>query len=436
MNSLKEKISLTEKLVLEFEKNGDKNATSPFIQAIQKKAIDSFSLLGIPNKKNEEYKYANVQAVFERNCRLQIADYRLNISIEKYLIPDLNANIIVLVNGVFFDEYSTVKNLPKGIMISSINKAFENNSEIIKNHFSKIADINSDAFIALNTAFINDGVFLFVPENTIVEKPIHTINIFTTSNSVISPRNLFIIGNNSQAQIIETTIVTDETNNFISIPVTEIFVNENAKLQYYKFQNAKNNSEINTTQVHQKANSHFDTNTATIDSSWVRNNLNIFLDGENCETHLNGLFITKENEFVDNHTFVDHQKPHCQSNQLYKGILNGKSTGVFNGKIFVKPDAQKTNAYQSSKNILLTDEATINTKPQLEIYADDVKCSHGSTTGQLNEEALFYLRSRGLSEESSKTLLLSAFANNVLDTIKCEALKNHLEKLVQNHLNN
>jgi Fe-S cluster assembly protein SufD len=246
---------------------------------------------------------------------------------------------------------------------------------------------------------------------------------------------LIIAEKNSEAQIIEHSISLDVRKRVIVNSVAEIFAEENSRIHYYKIQNENQNTfHIHNTQAVQKKNSHFDTNTVSLDSNWVRNNLNISIEGENCETHLNGLFITSDSQFVDNHTRVYHGKAHCQSNQLYKGILDGKSTGVFNGKIYVERDAQKTNAYQSSKNILLTDDATINTKPELEIYADDVKCSHGSSTGKIDEDALFYLRTRGLSEQSARRLLLHAFASDVLDTIKIESLKSYLEELVNQRL--
>jgi Fe-S cluster assembly protein SufD len=281
-----------------------------------------------------------------------------------------------------------------------------------------------------------DGAFIYIPENVPMEGPVEIIHISTGKNETFSsPRHLIIAEKNSSISIIENNIVHDLKAQVIVNSHVDIFAGENSKIQFYRVQNeCRSVAQITTMNVIQKKNSHFDTNTITLGSDWTRNNLNIELNGENCESHLNGLFITNGTDHLDNHTSVQHNMPNCQSNQLYKGILDGKSIGIFNGKIFVERDAQKTNAYQSSKNILLSDDATINTKPQLEIYADDVKCSHGSTTGQLNEEALFYLRSRGLSVDSARNLLLYAFANDVLDTIRIDSLKTYLEELVNKKL--
>lgn len=440
-----EKISSTEKLVSDFEAVKKTLPGNSFVQNIRQKAIERFAELGIPSRKNEEYKYSNVQKLFQDEFRIQNSEFRIEdkISLEKYLIPNLDAHIVVLVNGFFSEELSSLKSLEKSVVISSLQKAIEKYPELIEKHFSTCADINSDAFIALNTAYAVDGVFISVPDKAVVEKPIHIINLISAPSLsgkagmglLVFPRNLFIVGKSAQVQLVETFETLDLPVKGISTSVTEIAIDENAKVQYYRLQNdCENGQQINTVSASQQKNSHFDTNTVTLSGGWVRNNLNIALNGENCETHLNGLFITSDTQHVDNHTLVDHRKPHCESNQTYKGILDGKSTGIFNGKIFVQRDAQKTNAYQSSKNILLSDEATINAKPQLEIYADDVKCSHGSSTGKIDEDALFYLRVRGLGIESARKLLLHAFVNDVMQTIRINALREYLETLIHKKL--
>lgn len=432
-----EKISSTDKLVSGFEAIKKTLSGNSFVQSIRQKAIEKFAEFGIPARKNEEYKYSNVQKLFSETVALNVTESSLKIaSVEKYLIPNLDAHIVVLVNGFFSEELSSLKNLDKSIVVSSLQKAFGKHPELIEKYFSSCADINSDAFIALNTAYAADGVFISVPENTVVEKPIHIINLIVAKESTLFfPRNLFVVGKSAQVQLVETFETHDLPVKAISTSVTEIAIDENAKVQYYRLQNdCDNGQQINTVSASQHRNSHFDTNTVTLSGGWVRNNLNIALNGENCESHLNGLFITSETQHVDNHTLVDHRKPHCESNQTYKGILDGKSTGVFNGKIFVQRDAQKTNAYQSSKNVLLNDDATINAKPQLEIYADDVKCSHGSSTGKIDENALFYLRARGLGIESARKLLLHAFVNDVMQTIRIDALREYLETLIHKKL--
>ncbi len=433
-----EKIGADERLIQGFSKNKAQLPGSKRIASLREQAILDFQKLGLPGRKSEEYKYSNVQPLFKEeaslvNTNLPAAN---GFSIEQFQLPGLKENTAVLVNGVFSPAHSSLNKLPKGVIVCSLKEAFSKNEKLVEQHYSKYAQSGTDAFLALSTSFAGDGVFVYVPDNTIAEQAIHIISVVTGSTpSLIFPRNLFIIGKNSGVQIVESFAAHALSAKSICIAVTEVFVDENAKAQYYKLQEDSGSASlISATHARQERNSHFDTNTVTLSGEWIRNNLEIALEGENCETHLNGLFLTEGKQHVDNHTLVDHRKPHCQSNQLYKGILGDKSTGVFNGKIFVRPDAQKTNAYQSSRNILLSDDASINTKPQLEIYADDVKCSHGSTTGQLNEDAMFYLRSRGLSTDSARNLLLSAFANDVLETVRIKELKDHLDELVRKRL--
>jgi Fe-S cluster assembly protein SufD len=257
----------------------------------------------------------------------------------------------------------------------------------------------------------------------------------TDTNVLAQTRNLIIAETNSKATIIEKYRSIDSQHHTFTNAVTEIFVAPNAHLDHYKVQNEeKNASQINTTQVYQKSDSHFSNTTITLNGSLIRNNLNIALFGSNCEAYMNGLYMPNENMHVDNHTLADHQLPHSYSNELYKGILDGKATGVFNGKIYVRQDAQKTNAFQSNKNILLSETATVNTKPQLEIWADDVKCSHGCTVGAMDEEPLFYLRARGVPFNEARAMLMFAFAEDVLSRIKVEALRTYIERKIQQRL--
>lgn len=402
----------------------------------RKEAFEKFSESGIPTRKNEEYKYTDVRRVFTGSFSAVHNElHKLNLDFNKISV-DRNSVKLVFVNGWLHKDSTLSTSLSKGVVIGNLaTDGLMKHQELLRKYLggSFKALPNGEGWGgALNSAFWFDGAFIYLPENTILEETIEIIHICTGENELmVNPRHLIIAGKNSEAQIIEHSISLNVQKKIIVNSMTEIFAEENSKLNYYKIQNENRNTfHLHNTLAVQKRNSHFDTNTITLDSNWVRNNLNISIEGENCETHLNGLFITAYSQFVDNHTRVYHGKPHCRSNQLYKGILDGKSTGVFNGKILVERDAQKTNAYQSSKNILLTDDATINTKPELEIYADDVKCSHGSSTGKINEDALFYLRSRGLSEESARRLLLYAFANDVLNTIRIDSFKNYLEELV------
>lgn len=439
MNSTAEKAKTEDKLAVAFEKQRAQLSGGTALQAIRQKAITAFLDKGIPTRKNEEYKYSSPEKLFKGDYSILTSALNTSLkpdSIKQFEIAGISENRIVLLNGFYSKQLSSVEKLPKGVIVTDLANAFQNHTDIIEKHFAKYADVNADPFIALNTSFVTDGLFIHVPDKVVVEQPLHIINIISVNEAaLIQPRNLFIVGKNAEVKIVES-FDTHQLNVKATVNVvTEVSVAENARLQYYKLQNdCENIYLVNTTQVQQEAKSHFDTNTVTLNGEWVRNNLNIVVNAENSETHLNGLFITKGNQHVDNHTLVDHQKPNCESNQLYKGILEDKSVGVFNGKIYVRKDAQKINAYQSSKNILLSDDATINTKPQLEIYANDVKCSHGSSTGHLNEEALFYLRSRGLGTDSARRMLLYAFAADAINTIRIEPLRLHIDGLIEKRL--
>jgi Fe-S cluster assembly protein SufD len=303
---------------------------------------------------------------------------------------------------------------------------------VFQKHYAKYADVDSDPFIALNTALASGGIFIHVAKSAVIETPIHILNITSVSeNTILNSRNLIVIGENAQAKIIESFVTVDSKAKAFNNSLTEIVIDAAANLQHYKIQDETELGYLmNTTQAYQKKQSVFTTNNFILSGSLVRNNLTIVLDDEFIETHLNGLYLTKGNQTVDNHTLVDHRKPNCNSNELYKGIIEEKSAATFNGKIYVRKDAQKTNAFQSNKNILLSDDGTINTKPQLEIYADDVKCSHGTSTGKLDEDKIFYLRARGLSEASAKKLLMYAFASEVVDCIKIDELKEYVEERI------
>jgi len=399
--------------------------------AYRKAAIESFKKQGVPNRKNEEYKYCKIDLIlkdgFVFNSTKKITTEQLNkVNVLK------DAITIVIVNGVFDASLSSLKDLPKGLIVCDIKEASEKHKPVFEKHYSKYADINTDPFIALNTATATGGAFIHIEKNTVVETPIHILHVSTTNeNSIINPRNLMVVEKSAQAKIVESFVTIDTTANVFNNALTEIAVDEQANIQHYKLQDEQEFGHlVNTTQIQLEKQSVFSTHNISLAGSFIRNNLNIILNNEGIESHLFGLYITNNEQVIDNHTLVDHQKPNCNSNELYKGIVDGESAATFNGKIFVRKDAQKTNAFQSNKNILLSDDGTVNTKPQLEIFADDVKCSHGTSTGKLDEEKIFYLRTRGLSETSAKKLLMFAFASEVLNDIKIESLKEYLEERI------
>lgn len=383
---------------------------------------------GIPTNKHEDYKYCNVDGIFKKEFKN--IEQKLNSvsDINKFKLN--NSVTIVIVNGNYSESLSD-KLILKGLHLNAFSNLDKEGIQLI----GSIANIESDAFIALNTAFCGNGFHLKIQDNEQFQIPIHILYISSSnSEAIVNPRNIIELGKNAEATIIEEQIVIGEGKVFTNF-LSEKFVGENAKLTSYTFQNeGKNGYSVNTNQVTIARHGKYDNTTITLSGSLVRNNHNVVLAAQNCEAHLNGLFSAKTNQLVDNHTLMDHQMPNCESNELYKGIVNDKSIGVFNGKIYVRKDAQKTNAYQSSKNILLSDDATINTKPQLEIYADDVKCSHGTSTGKIDEAAVFYLNARGIGRESAKKLLLHAFAQEVINKIEVDELKEKILHLFENEL--
>lgn len=409
------------------------------IHQVRKKAINAFQELGFPTIRNEEYKYTDLKKALQKTFDFKTPAPEGNISrkmVEECFIPGLDANILVFVNGIFSKTLSTIISPEDQLTIKDLETATKEDKELVDTYFAQYANYEKDAFIALNTAFTEHGSFVHIPDNKLVEKPIalYFFNDAQADRSYNQPRNLFIAGKSSQATFLEVFYTVGNHESFTNI-VSEIVVNENANIEYYKIQNNRETAfHVGTTQVWQARSSQFSAYTFTLNGAVIRNNLNIASDGEGCESHMYGLYLLHGKTHVDNHTEIDHIKPNSFSNELYKGIMEDQSHGVFNGKVYVRQAAQKTNAFQSNKNILLSDQATINSKPQLEIWADDVKCSHGCTTGQLDEEALFYLQSRGVSKERARVLLLYAFAVEVLENVKLEPLKAYLEDLISERL--
>jgi Fe-S cluster assembly protein SufD len=406
------------------------------LSGIRKKAIDSFTELGFPTQKNEEWKYTNVSPILNTSFRFPQQDLCLTLQdIRPFCIAGKDSIRLVFENGKFNPALSSIPVLESGILIGDL--ATNLNHPVVKDHLTRHALFSQAAFIALNTAFINDGAFIFVPDETVLDTPVHLMYVHDTRTSpvVIYPRNLVVAGKNSKLRIVESYHSIGRHHPGLCNSVSEIALSENASVEFVKVQNENESvNHISHTEAILHKSSVFSTSVLSLGGNIVRNNLHIQLLGERAEAHLNGLYVTQGKQLVDNHTLVDHAMPDCMSNELYKGILDDSSQGVFNGKVLVRQDAQKTNAYQSNKNILLSDEASVNTKPQLEIFADDVKCSHGATTGMLDEEALFYLRSRGIGEMEAKAFLNIAFAAEVINKIGIDSLRDRLMLLVEQKL--
>lgn len=398
----------------------------------RREAMQRFEALGFPTVKHEEWKYSNVNNLVKQAFDFNVKSDFGTKDVEALEIPNLQGNVLYFINGMYSAELSSIVSPESQLQILNFGRAVKEKPELLASYFAHYANYQDDAFTALNTAFAHDGVVVHVPDGKVVEEPI-ILRFITDSRSVNAasqPRNLIVVGKNAEVKMAESFRTIGDNGSFTNV-VTEIVVEENANVQYYKVQNETEKAyHIGTTQVIQKDKSHFYAVTVTVNGGFVRNNLNIVLDGQHCESFMYGLYFPNGKQHVDNHTLVDHAKPNSYSNELYKGILKDKSTGVFNGKIFVREYATKTNAYQSCRNVVLSDDASMNTKPQLEIYNDDVKCSHGTTTGKLNDEAIFYMRSRGIPKAEAVTLLMYAFCEDVISQIKIEPIREYLSGLI------
>lgn len=395
----------------------------------------SLEKLGLPTSKTEEYKHtSSITRLLEKNFQsLNTTQVDSAISISNFLIKGLDAHVLVFINGLFSERDSSFSS--QELTIKQLSQAILEKNEGVTAHFTKYADVSSDVFVALNTATWNHGILLEVKSNVVVSKPIIIHHIVDAQQGAVvtATRNLIIVDKSSEVSVIEKYDSIGEAN-FATV-VNEIVVAENAGLTYTLIQNDEGKRhQVNHTVIHQSNHSRANCFTLSLNGKLIRNNLQLILDGEGIDSHMYGLYLLTGETIADNHTVVDHRKPNSISNELYKGVMDGSSKGIFNGKIFVRPYAQKTNAFQSNRNIILSDKASINTKPQLEIWADDVKCSHGCTSGQLDEEALFYLQSRGINKDSARALLLYAYAGEVIEKISNETLRTYVDSLVNERL--
>ncbi len=421
--------SLFEQLTSTFQELEVTNEPSS-LKELRKAAFAKFAEQGFPTVKNEEWKYTNIQPLVNKTYLLNEDVDVANLDLSKADIPGLDAHRIVLINGQYMLAFSSLED-ELGLTVKPIEDAVE--EEGFQKHFAQHADKNDSALVALNTALYTSGIYLSVAKNKVVSKPIHIVHVATGGEEFFAQtRNLFLVETNAEVEIVESFITLDNTAKNVHNKVTEIVLDENAKVQHYYLQVADAVSNyINHTEVYQAKYSLYNNYNCNFPgASLVRHDINVRLDAENVESHLYGINLLADKQLVDNHTVVDHMKPHCESYEWYKNIPQDESTAVFNGKIFVREDAQKTNAFQQNNNLLLGDKATVNTKPQLEIFADDVKCSHGCTMGQFDDEALFYLRARGIGEVSARILLVHAFAFDVTSRFSNEVVRAYVEDLV------
>ncbi|MEE8350082.1 MAG: Fe-S cluster assembly protein SufD [Acidobacteriota bacterium] len=402
-----------------------------WLQAIRNEAMEQFSKLGFPTSRQEEWKYTKVD--FTRKLAFDHAPSQLNgvtaDQLNQVTFGNFQCPRLVFVNGHYSETLSSLQDLPPQVQVRSLAEALRENPEQIKPHLARHAGYQDHAFVALNTAFIQDGAFVHIPEGARIEEPIHLLFVSTSLDKVTAchPRNLIVVDENSQATILESYVGLDQQPYFTNL-VTEVVMGKNANLDHYKLKRESDQAfHVGTLQIHQDRSSHLRTFDVTLGGALTRNEVNARLDGEGAECALDGLYLVSGGQHVDNHTRLEHAKPHCASREVYRGILDDRATGVFHGRIVVQPDAQKTDSKQTNNNLLLSDDATINTKPQLEIYADDVKCTHGATVGQLDENALFYLRSRGIDATTARSLLIYAFASQVTEEIRVESVRSQVD---------
>ena len=427
---LKEKL-LSSYLILEDQLHIDTS-----LQDIKSDAIKLFKEKGFPSKKEEAWKYTSLNKILKEDYNiLAKQDTALEYSdVKKYFIHDIESYKLVFIDGKYSSHLSetTHDGIDVCLMSSALTKP--KYKTVIDGYFNKAA--TQDSLPSLNTAFANEGAYIHIPKNKLVDKPIQITN-FSTGNeaaSMVQPRNLIVVEENAQVQIIERH-QSLSSNAVLTNSVTEVFADKRAIVDIYKIQNDNATASlIDNTFIKQKDNSIASVHTFAFGGKLIRNNLNFYQNGEHIDSILKGVTILSDKQHVDHNTLVHHIEPNCESHQDYKGIFGDQSTGVFNGKIIVEKEAQKTNAFQSNNNILLSDKATVNTKPQLEIFADDVKCSHGCTIGQLDESAMFYMRSRGIPEKEAKALLMYAFSNNVLSSVRIPEIKQRITNIIAKKL--
>jgi Fe-S cluster assembly protein SufD len=418
-------------------------AAPEWLQSLRAKGMARFEALGFPTTKNEDWHFTSVAPIAERIFRAAMtstagissegstAGMVARADLQRFTFDQPTWHTLVFVNGEFSEDLSSYAGLGNKVRVSSLAKAIRSGIGRPERHLGKIAVFDNHAFTALNTAFIRDGAFVEIQADAVVDAPIHLIFISEGRGESIShPRNLIVAAQNSRASIIESYICVRDTPYFTNA-VTEISIGEGARLDHYKLQRESEKSfHVGTTQIRQARDSQLHSFSFAVGGLLARTNIYTSLDGDAATCTLNGLYLTDGVQHIDNQTIIEHIAPNCPSHEVYKGVLDGRSHGVFNGKVYVHPEAQKTDGKQSNNNLLLSPTARVDTKPQLEIFADDVKCTHGATVGRLDEMAMFYLNSRGIGPETARTLLTYAFAADVLETIELEAMKTELEKMV------
>ena len=405
------------------------------MNAVRDEAFDDFKRLGIPTKKLERYKYTDMTRLFEPNYGLNLN--RLDIPVNPYDafrcdVPNLSTSLYFVVNDAFYKKNDPKAPLPEGVVIGSLKSEAERNPQLIGKYYSKLAKTNEDGITALNTMLAQDGLLVYVPKNVVVDRAVQVINILRSDvDLMVNRRVLIVVEDGAEIKLLFCDHAADDRN-FLATQVIEAYVGRNASLDLYCLEEThEKNVRVSNLYINQEADSRVNHNIITLHNGVTRNRTDLAFSGEGAECVLNGCVIADKAQVVDNNTLIDHKVGHCNSRELYKYVLDGKAVGAFAGRVLVRHGAQKTTSEERNQNICATREARMFTQPMLEIYADDVKCSHGSTVGQLNDAALFYMQQRGISLKEAKLLLEFAFINEVIDTMKLEPLRDRLHHLVE-----
>ena len=429
---------ISEFQVFEKNLNGGKNLS---VHDVRKASFESFTSSILPSKKDENWKYTSLEDLYSKHFAPVYSNTEPVLSenqISQFLIPNLDVYRLVFVNGIFSPALSDLKNISDVAEVYPLSESIKIHSDFISTLVKDFSKSDKQIFSDLNAAFLNDGAFIRIKNGKIIEKPILLLFISDSKNGSLlnQPRNIIVAGKSSESTVIEQYVSLTDNSVYFTNAVTNLLAEENAVLHHIRIQNESESSfHIGAVQTLQNLNSTINTHSFSLGGEIVRNNIFADLQDLNAAVLLNGLYLGTGKQHIDNHTVINHAKPHCNSIEVYKGILDDQAVGIFDGKIFVLADAQKTNANQSNKNLLLANEAHDDAKPQLEIYADDVKCFHGATVGQLDEEQLFYLKSRGIGEEFARAILTHAFAIDVLNSIKIPEVRSYLDRLIMAKLN-
>jgi len=431
-------ISPLEETLLKYSEGHASTSSSERIPLLKKKALEYFKETGLPHKKMEKWRDTDLSAWYQKSFSpdTNFEEFTKQVNdIFECTVQGFDSNVVSILNGHYYSpEELKLQKFDNGVIIGSLAKAKNQYPQYFEKYFGKIADAETNGITAINTAIAKDGVFIYIPDNVIVEKPLQLIKLVNKRGLMLNTRNLIILGKNSKFTFLHCDDSINHDDSFINT-LTEVQIGENASFDLYKLQNINDETALlNNTFFNIGRNSRLNVNVLTFNGGLIRNELHVNLNGEGAEANLNGLYLMDKKQHIDNQVYVNHNAPHCNSSELFKGILDNEARGVFNGYIYVARDAQKTNAFQRNNNILMTSTAKINTMPFLEIYADDVQCSHGATVGQIDNEALFYLMQRGIPFDDARMLLMFAFVAEITDNIKIETLKINIDDMVKKRL--